>query len=103
MKEKFLHVAPAAIAKYGAVSREVVAEMAKGLLSATDADYVVAVSGTLGPPPGQIYIAIAKRGERADIGSILAPAERLQGIDLAVDTSLGALWRRIVHHTPTFS
>lgn len=109
-KERFLHVSHENLIQYGAVSAQVVEEMLKGLFAETGADYAIAVSGIAGPkggtqekPVGTIYIGTAKRGERSDIGKILAPQDRLSAIDLCVQTSLGALWRRLVHNKLTFS
>ena len=109
-KERFLHVKPKTLSDHGAVSAETVEEMIAGIFSETDADFSIAVSGIAGPsggtkekPVGTIYIGIGKRGERTDVGLIHAPNDRASAIDLAVQTSLCALWRRLVHNTPTFS
>ncbi|MDX8430696.1 MAG: nicotinamide-nucleotide amidohydrolase family protein [Candidatus Algichlamydia australiensis] len=62
-KENYLSVSPQTLASFGAVSREVVVEMAKGALRF--ADYSVAVSGIAGPlggteekPVGTVWAAI---------------------------------------------
>lgn len=109
-KERFLQVSRTTLKQKGAVSREVVIEMVQGLFNETDADYGVAVSGIAGPsggtkekPVGTIYIAIGHRGSKIDAGVIHAPPERHTAIDLAVHLTLGALWRRLVHNTVTFS
>jgi nicotinamide-nucleotide amidase len=66
IKELTLGVLPDSIAKHGAVSETVVAEMAIGAQSRLDADYVIAVSGIAGPdggtkekPVGTTWIAVA--------------------------------------------
>jgi nicotinamide-nucleotide amidase len=51
-KQKLLGVSPAGIDTYGAVSREVVCEMAAGVLRVLPADCSVAVSGVAGPGGG---------------------------------------------------
>ncbi len=109
-KERFLQVSHSTIKKQGAVSVDAVKEMIAGLFSETDADYGIAVSGIAGPsggtkekPVGTVYIAIGKRGEKTDAGLLKAPKHRASAIDLAVQVSLGALWRRLVHNTVTFS
>jgi len=109
-KERFLHVSHTTIKQKGAVSREAVVEMVQGLFSETDADYALAVSGIAGPgggtpdkPVGTIYIAIGQRGQKIDAGLIRAPQDRGLAIDLAVSLTFGALWRRLVHNTATFS
>lgn len=109
-KERFLQVSRTTLKKQGAVSREVVIEMVQGLFQETNADFAVAVSGIAGPsggtkekPVGTVYIAIGERGHRIDAGVIYASQERASTIDLTVHLALGALWRRIVHNTATFS
>jgi nicotinamide-nucleotide amidase len=109
-KERFLQVSRTTLKQKGAVSREAVIEMVQGLFSETDADYAAAISGIAGPsggskekPVGTIYIAIGQRGQKIDAGVIHAPPERLSAIDLSVHLTLGALWRRLVHNTATFS
>lgn len=102
-KERFLHVSRSTIDQKGAASKEVAAEMVAGLLNETEADYGAAITGFAGPCGSAIYIAVCRRGEKIDAGAILPPAERMDAIDLAVHLTLGALWRRLVHRTATFS
>ncbi|MBN2480101.1 MAG: competence/damage-inducible protein A [Bacteroidales bacterium] len=66
IKSDQLGVSPATIETYGAVSREVVHEMAAGALIRLKSDYSVAVTGVAGPaggtdrkPVGTTWIAIA--------------------------------------------
>jgi nicotinamide-nucleotide amidase len=66
IKEHTLGVLPESLARYGAVSETVVAEMAIGAQSRLNADYVIAVSGIAGPdggtkekPVGTTWIAVA--------------------------------------------
>ena len=66
VKEKILGVNPESIFKFGAVSKQVVTEMAISLQSRFNADYVIATSGIAGPdggtpekPVGTTWIAIA--------------------------------------------
>ena len=68
-KTDLLGVRAATIAEHGAVSAEVVAEMAAGALERSPADLVIAVSGIAGPeggtpdkPIGTVYLAWALRG-----------------------------------------
>lgn len=109
-KERFLHVRRTTLEKFGAVSKETVIEMVGGLLNETDANYVAAVSGIAGPsggtqekPVGTVFVAIAERGGLIDAGVIHAPKERLLAIEFSTQLVLGALWRRLVHKTVTFS
>jgi nicotinamide-nucleotide amidase len=67
-KESLLGVKPASLAKHGAVSEDVVQEMAMGVLRLSGADYAIAVSGVAGPgggseekPVGTVWIALAER------------------------------------------
>jgi nicotinamide-nucleotide amidase len=65
-KEKSLQVKKSTLESQGAVSEEVVIEMAKGLLNQLNTTYAIAVSGIMGPgggmpekPVGTVWIAIA--------------------------------------------
>ena len=109
-KERFLQVSRTTLKQKGAVSKEAVTEMVEGLFHETDADFAAAISGIAGPsggtrdkPVGTIYIAIGERGHKIDAGVIHAPQDRSQAIDLSTYLTFGALWRRLVHHTATFS
>lgn len=69
-KETLLHVRHEILASKGAVSEEVVLQMAKGALENIGADYVMAVSGILGPgggtpekPVGTVWMAIGRKGK----------------------------------------
>lgn len=66
VKINLLDVNPSTLEKYGAVSKETVIEMAKGVLTKLKTDYSIAVSGIAGPeggtnekPVGTIWIAVA--------------------------------------------
>ena len=66
MKENLLNVSPKTLKNYGAVSEEVVTEMAQGVYKLTGAEIGLAVSGISGPdggteekPVGLVYIAMA--------------------------------------------
>jgi nicotinamide-nucleotide amidase len=67
-KELLLHVDEKTLNEKGAVSEEVVLQMASGALDKIKADYVVAVSGILGPgggtpekPVGTVWMAFGSR------------------------------------------
>jgi len=70
VKENLLRVHPADIRQYGAVSEQVVTQMAASVRQLMDADYGVAASGIAGPtggtpekPVGTIWIAVASKSE----------------------------------------
>ncbi|MGD0664924.1 MAG: nicotinamide-nucleotide amidohydrolase family protein [Rhabdochlamydiaceae bacterium] len=76
LKEKLLHVSPGTLKSEGAVSRETVHEMWKGVLQATGADFGVAVSGIAGPsggtpdkPVGTVFYALGFKGSEPEIGT----------------------------------
>lgn len=67
-KSEMVGVRAETVKKYGAVSRETVAEMAEGALILAHADFAIAVSGIAGPdggsedkPVGTVWFAIAGR------------------------------------------
>ncbi len=66
VKQQQLGVSEESLMKYGAVSQQVVEEMAKGVKEALQTDYAIATSGVAGPdggttekPVGTVWIAIA--------------------------------------------
>ena len=68
VKQSILGVSESDLKMYGAVSRQVVEQMAKGALTALGCDYAVATSGIAGPgggtpdkPVGTIWIVLANR------------------------------------------
>lgn len=68
LKMQMLRVRPETLAQHGAVSDEVVAEMARGIRERTGADFGVATSGIAGPgggtpekPVGTVAIAVVGR------------------------------------------
>ncbi len=70
-KHKLLGVPAATLTRYGAVSRETAAAMAKGALQNSQADLAVAITGIAGPgggskrkPVGLVYFAAASRDGR---------------------------------------
>lgn len=65
-----LNVNPTDIDNYGAVSQQVVEQMAKGVLTKLNVDYAIATSGIAGPtggtaekPVGTVWIAVANKNE----------------------------------------
>ncbi len=69
-KEKLLGVKNETLINFGAVSEEVVKEMATGLLQKINTNYVIAVSGIMGPgggtpekPVGTVWVAVANESK----------------------------------------
>lgn len=111
LKISLLHVLPVTLQSYGAVSREVVMEMAQGALTLAHADYALAISGIAGPhggsnekPIGTIWGAIATKTEiftgkfRAHKG-----AKRRMVIEYSATRLLSTLWRYLQHNIEPFS
>lgn len=70
IKIKLLQVSPATLQKVGAVSEEVVKEMAANALASLNTDYTLAVSGIMGPdggspekPVGTVWVAAGDRNK----------------------------------------
>ena len=69
-KEDLLGVSKETLETKGAVSEEVVIQMAKGALASIQSDYVIAVSGIMGPdgglpdkPVGTVWIAVGNKNK----------------------------------------
>ena len=111
LKSSVLHVLPATLQSHGAVSREVVMEMAQGAIVLTNADYAIAISGIAGPhggtdskPVGTAWGAIATKTE-IFTGVICAHqgAKREMAIEYFATYLLSALWRYLQHDIEPFS
>ena len=70
MKEKLLHVSAGDLRDYGAVSQQVVEQMAKGVRMLMSTDIAVATSGIAGPaggteekPVGTVWIAVSTQNQ----------------------------------------
>ncbi|MEA1953519.1 MAG: CinA family protein [Campylobacterota bacterium] len=71
IKHKWLNVSKDTLKQYGAVSQECVSQMLDGIVSITNADYAIAVSGIAGPsggtvdkPVGTVYIGLLTPKEK---------------------------------------
>jgi len=87
MKEQLLGVKKETMEKYGAVSGEVVTEMAEGALRNFGSDYAIAVTGIAGPgggsaekPVGTVWIAAATKG-KTQIKKFTFGNKRIQNIE----------------------
>ena len=102
MKENVLNVSKQTLLTFGDVSEQTVREMAEGVFTKTDADYVIAVSGVAGPtggseehPVGTIWAAIGERGKPTHAGKFMSFGSRETIILSASHQLLGALWRKV--------
>ena len=87
MKEQLLGVKKETMEKYGAVSGEVVTEMAEGALRNFGSDYAIVVTGIAGPgggsaekPVGTVWIAAATKG-KTQIKKFTFGNKRIQNIE----------------------
>ncbi len=97
-----LSVLPETIDKYGAVSREVVEEMAMGVMRKMNTDYAIAVSGIAGPgggtedkPVGTTWIAVADK-KKVIAQSFLFGDHRGRNITKSSNTALNMLKKVIL-------
>ncbi|HOH74338.1 MAG TPA: CinA family protein, partial [Paludibacteraceae bacterium] len=68
IKEQVLAVSTHSLTEYGAVSQQVVEQMAKGVMQLTGSDVAIATSGIAGPsggtenkPVGTVWVAVCNR------------------------------------------
>lgn len=99
-KQEMLGVSSDTLARFGAVSRETVIEMAAGAIARSRAHLSVAVSGVAGPgggtrekPVGTVWIAWACGDQVSAVGELFA-GDRLQIRAETVDAALAGLLER---------
>jgi len=92
VKINVLGVNPDDLDKHGAVSREVVEQMAKGALKAIGSDFAIATSGIAGPgggtaekPVGTVWIAVAAKDNSVSSKMFTFGTVREQNIQRAVN------------------
>lgn len=102
IKTALLGVQPATLAAHGAVSEEVVREMALGALERSGADYAIAVSGIAGPdggsadkPVGTVWLAWGS-AEALQTRCLLWPVERSLFQTMVAATGLDLIRRRLL-------
>lgn len=97
-KQRMLGVRAGTLARFGAVSEEVAAEMTRGALQRSDADIAVSVTGIAGPggsehkPEGRVCFGLVVRGgEVSTITRDFGPLGRAVVRAAARDLALSAL------------
>jgi nicotinamide-nucleotide amidase len=102
VKEAILNVKRKTIKKYGAVSQQVVEEMADGIRSRLEVDYSIATSGIAGPdggtkdkPVGTTWIAVSS-AEKTDSHQFLFGEHRGRNIEKSSLAALNMLRKMIL-------
>ncbi len=104
VKENILHVSPETLQNFGAVSKETVKEMLKGVLDVLKTDYAIAVSGIMGPgggsiekPVGTIWIAVGNK-EKIEIQQLNLRFDRMRNTQITAITALNLLRKFIIEN-----
>ena len=104
VKTELLGVNEETLSKYGAVSEQVVVEMAEGILRKFQTDFAVSTSGIAGPdggtpgkPVGTVWIAVASEKETITAGYVFGNS-RIINIDRFSIAALSLLRRQIINH-----
>ena len=104
IKIRELQVSPATLQKVGAVSEEVVKEMAAGALAKINTDYALAVSGIMGPdggspekPVGTVWVAVGDRNKLVT-QKFNFRFDRDRNIEMTATQALNLLRKFIVEH-----
>ena len=100
-KEFYLHVANQTLADFGAVSAEVVEQMAKATRENLDATYGLAISGIAGPeggteekPVGTVWLALATRSKTLSKKTMM-PFDRKRNKMIVAYQAMFWLWNNI--------
>ena len=101
-KEDLLQVDKTTLETKGAVSEEIVLQMAKGALQNIKSDYVIAVSGIMGPsggmpdkPAGTVWIAVGNK-EKIEAQKLYFRFDRTRNIQLTAMNALNLLRKFIL-------
>lgn len=101
-KEDLLQVDKETLETKGAVSEEIVLQMAKGALENIKSDYVIAVSGIMGPggglpdkPVGTVWVAVGNK-ESIDTQKFYFRFDRMRNIQLTSTNALNLLRKFIL-------
>jgi nicotinamide-nucleotide amidase len=102
LKQQLLGVSAATLEAHGAVSQEVVVEMAEGAVQKLGSDYWIGISGIAGPgggteekPVGTVHVAVALRESSTDHRELHLPGGRQRVRWLARQWALDMLRRRL--------
>lgn len=105
-KEDLLGVDKNTLQTLGAVSEQVVIQMAKGALNALHTDYTIAVSGIMGPgggtddkPAGTVWVAVGNN-EKISTHKFHFRFDRQRNIELTAMNALNLLRKFIIAHQP---
>ena len=103
-KEDLLNVDHQTLLSKGAVSEEVVTEMAKGALQNIKSNYVIAVSGIMGPgggmpekPVGTVWVAVGD-ANKIETQKLFFRFDRMRNIQLTAVTALNLLRKFILEN-----
>jgi nicotinamide-nucleotide amidase len=103
LKQSLLGVSEEALCRYGAVSREVVQEMACGVIDRLGSDWGIGISGVAGPgggtpdkPVGTVHVAVGRRGGETTHRALRLPGDRRRIRFLASQWALDLLRRRLL-------
>ena len=101
-KEDLLQVEHSTLETKGAVSEEIVIQMAKGALKNMRSDYVIAVSGIMGPdggmpdkPVGTVWVAVGDK-EKIEAQKLYFRFDRQRNIQLTATNALNLLRKFIL-------
>lgn len=104
LKMSILNISQDLLNTHGAVSSEVVGEMARNCLSLAGSDWSVAISGIAGPdggtpekPVGTVWMAIASKGQEPVIWNLKLNGNREMIIEKIVNHVLGKLYSLVKH------
>jgi nicotinamide-nucleotide amidase len=102
IKEKLVDVRHETLLAHGAVSRETVLEMARGVLHRTGSDFAIATSGIMGPdggsaekPVGTVWVGLAAR-DRESSSHFQFRFDRQRNMELTAAHGLNALRKFII-------
>lgn len=105
-KERLLGVAHDTLEKYGAVSRQTAAEMAKGAACVANAEVGLSTTGIAGPgggtpekPVGLVYVGCSINGQ-VTVEECRFKGNREENRNAAVEAVLQLLWEQLVTVQP---